>query len=223
MRAAATLAFFCTVAIAATVPTISKAEPYLDLINACRSAPSSIESISSRLAELGWEDVSSDESYSDFRRETLNQEARAKLSGGSYPDRWTDATVGRSYPSTMATSLAELQGHIEANVAADRFSDGSGTKKVLVDSDPAAIALLSGPANAPFIQCQIVSMADDNPTIVDEFRSISLRAEKGYTVKPWPVAGLRATVTVLSDHARQADPRFPVKFDFSLAVHVQKG
>lgn len=223
MLSAVTRALVSMVATAVIVPTVSKAEPYLELVNACRSNPSSINNIASRLLESGWEDVSSDESYTAFMRETLNQEARAKLSGPSYPDRWTDATVGRSYPSTMATSLAEVQSLIEANVMAERFSDQSGAKIVLVDSDPAAIALLSEPSNAPFIECRLVSTANDNPTLVDEFRSITLRAEKGYRLTQWPVEGLRATVTVLSDHALQADPRFPVRFDFSLAVHVQKG
>lgn len=217
------LAVLGTMAITATVPSVSQAEPYLELINACRSDPSSIDNIASRLLELGWEDVSSDESYTAFMRETLNQMARAKLSGASYPDRWTDATVGRSYPSTMATSLADVQSDIEANVAVERFSDPSVAKIVLTDSDPDAIAVLYQPKNAPSIQCWLVGMAVENPTLVNEIRSNSRRAERGYTVNQWPVAGLSASVTVLSDHARQADPRFPVKFDFSLAFHVPKG
>lgn len=223
MRAVMALAVLGTMAFTATVPSVSQAEPYLELINACRSDPSNIGNIASHLQELGWEDVSSDESYAAFSRETFNQIARAKLSGASYPDRWTDATVGRSYPSTMAKSLADVQSDIEANVGAEHFSDPSVAKIVLADNNADAIAVLYQPNNAPFIQCWLVGMAVENPTLVDEIRSNSRRAERGYSVNQWPVAGLRATVTVLSDHARQPDPRFPVKFDISLAFHVSKG
>lgn len=196
--------------------------PAMFLFRACREAGADVRDAIEPLLRAGWTDVTSAASLRRVVTERNHMRVRAKLSRSSYPERWDDATVRRSYPSTMARNMDELAAHVHRNIEDELASYTSRREFVFsAPSGNAVAAIFHWPS---FLVCEIVEKSSDEPSLRDKFYAEfpPERQEGASGGRFFEIDEHRIAIVILSPHAQQRDERFPVAFDMSVWMRFEK-